>query len=146
MFKDANDISHKKHKSKNSSPTIFKVFLHLLTHIDKDNLVIISQKNLASEFGCTQSAISKALKNLVEMDFCKKMRQRRSLYQLNPVYAIATRTENQDALIEQYKQEASEARQELLMFKRILKEEIKKGVKSELMKATSKPSLRLVKE
>ncbi|TSB25639.1 hypothetical protein [Streptomyces benahoarensis] len=66
------------------SETARNVLDHLTVHHDEDALTKMTQKTLASKFGCSQSKISRSIGQLTKHNFAWK--ERPGLYRLHPLY------------------------------------------------------------
>ena len=64
--------------------TELRVLLSMLKHMDFENRVDISQKDLALELGMAQTAVSKASLALLECGFIVRMANRRGWYRVSP--------------------------------------------------------------
>ena len=61
-----------------------RTLLAMLRHMDFENRVDISQKDLALELGVSQSDLSKASRGLMECGFIERMANRRGWYRISP--------------------------------------------------------------
>jgi transcription initiation factor IIE alpha subunit len=61
-----------------------RTLVAMLEHMDFENRVDISQKDLALELEIDQSALAKASKALVECGFIERMANRRGWYRVSP--------------------------------------------------------------
>lgn len=116
-FSKANTLSEKQYKKHNSTPTIFKVFIYIITNIQKDNSVLVPQKKIADRFGVDQAQISRAIKSLLELGYLVKLRKR-SYYRLDPEIALAKHSKHQPELVAHFKEELKRYREENSMLKK----------------------------
>ncbi len=64
--------------------TSLRTLVAMLRHMDFENRVDISQKDLALDLGISQSDLSKASRSLVEFGFIERMANRRGWYRVSP--------------------------------------------------------------
>ena len=62
-----------------------RVLVAMLRHMDFENRVDISQKDLALDLGISQSDLSKASRLLVECGFIERLANRRGWYRVSPL-------------------------------------------------------------
>lgn len=83
-----------------------KVFHSLLYHCEWENIVRVSQSEIAAELGTVQNNISKSVRKLVNLDLLQVLMTdgRKNIYMLNPMFVLKSKAKNLDALIKQYEE------------------------------------------
>ena len=61
-----------------------RVLVAMLRHMDFENRVDVSQKDLAAELGLAQTHLAKACRTLMECGFIERMANRRGWYRISP--------------------------------------------------------------
>ena len=81
---------------KNLTLTDKNVLLYISGIIDYENVLDISQTQLAKEIGIVQQEVSKSIRKLCELDYLRVIGQvgRQKIYRLSPYFAFKSRAKN----------------------------------------------------
>ena len=85
---------------KRLTPTDKNVLLFLISIMEYENLLNVTQKELSEGLGIVQPEISKSIKRLIENDYLRIVDKngRQNIYQLNPHIGFKSRAKNYNLL------------------------------------------------
>ena len=83
-------------KDRNLSNTDFRVLMSIIGHLEYNNVVNISQKDLGEQLNIKQPNIAKSIKKLIDKGYLQVVDTigRRNIYMLNPNVAFKARAKN----------------------------------------------------
>ncbi len=83
-------------KDREISHTDFRVLMSIIGHLDYNNIVNVSQKDLGTELNIKQPNIAKSIKNLINKGYLEVIDTigRRNIYMFNPSIAFKSRAKN----------------------------------------------------
>ncbi len=83
-------------KDREISHTDFRVLMSIIGHLDYNNIVNVSQKDLGIELNIKQPNIAKSIKNLINKGYLEVIDTigRRNVYMFNPSVAFKSRAQN----------------------------------------------------
>ncbi len=87
-------------KDKNLSSTDLRVLMSIIGHLEYDNIVNISQKDLGEELNIQQPNVAKSIKKLIDKGYLQVIDTvgRQNIYMFNPNVAFKSRAKNLNQL------------------------------------------------